>query len=133
MAAGWISNSRASGVASSSESARLQGRCSRSIVTHRLLVEVLGGFQPQGIDDAEAAGEQYAENPGEVPHRRQTSCFKLMSFAGRVGANSFAWGSLAWRMNSPLQAGPRLCSIQAMTVPLDVPGGHLAPHLHVAP
>ena len=57
----------------SAESARLAGCCHQarwSVVTRRLRIEVLGGFQPQGVYDAEAAGEQYAENPGEVPHGR---------------------------------------------------------------
>src|SRR5690606_21314214 len=34
----------------------------------RLGVQILCGLQPQRIDDAEAAGQQHTENPGEVPH-----------------------------------------------------------------
>ena len=36
------------------------------IILYRL--QHLFGFHPHDIDDAEGAGEQYAENPGKIPH-----------------------------------------------------------------
>jgi hypothetical protein len=36
------------------------------IILYRL--QHILGFHPHDIDDAEGAGEQYAENPGKIPH-----------------------------------------------------------------
>jgi len=73
---GWISRIRLNGTASSRDKTLLLARRNRgaaSAVTRGLLIQRVGGFEPHDVDDAEATGQQDAEDPGKIPHSVRSS------------------------------------------------------------